>query len=132
VHPAILRRLDVAQRVLFGEFNLQDLMQVAKKKKISDLPLYPGSERDWTLTIWKTVPYEQIIASIKEQHSPILESVSLLDIYRNEKLGQEYQNITLHFVYRDPSKTIEQEDVEAEHQRLTTVVLNKLGDAVKS
>lgn len=132
VHPAILRRLDVSQRVLFGEFNLQDLMQMVKKKKIHDLPVYPGSERDWTFTVWRTIPYEQIIEYIKQQHSSILESVSLLDIYQNEKLGNDYQNVTLHFVYRDPSKTIEQETVDVEHQRLTTVVLNKLGDAVKS
>lgn len=133
IHPAILRRLDVSQRVLFGEFNLPDLMQVAKMaEKVKDLPLYPGSERDWTFTIKKTVPFEEVLRLIDAQPACLLEKVSLLDIYQNEKLGTEYQNMTLRFIYRDLSKTVAQEVVEEEHCRLTTAVLNKLGASIKS
>ena len=133
IHPAIQRRLDVPQRILFGEFNLQDLMQIVKPlEKIKPLAIYPGSERDWTLTVKESVPFAQIIEMIGQQGSAILEEVSLKDIYRSDKLGTGYQNLTLHFVYLDPSKTIEQEVVEAEHQRLTTAVLKQLGDAIKA
>jgi phenylalanyl-tRNA synthetase beta chain len=132
IHPAILRRLDVSQRILFGEFNLHDLIQVAQRKeKVIALSIYPGSERDWTFTIKTSVPFDQVLQCVYEQNSPLLEEVSLLDIYCSEKLGQDVQNMTLHFVYRDVSKTVSQEVVDAEHQRLKTGVLNKLGDAVK-
>lgn len=127
VHPSVLRRLDVSQRILFAEFNLQDLMQVAKPlEKVAPLPLYPGSERDWTFTVKRSVPFAQIFAAIKAEHSVLLEKVSLKDIYRGEKVSPEEQNMTLRFVYRDPFKTIEQAEVEAEHQRLTTAVLKQL------
>lgn len=127
IHPSILRRLDVSRRILFAEFNLQDLMQVAKPlEKVAPLPLYPGSERDWTFTVKRSVPFAHILAAIEAEHSPLLEKVSLKDIYRGEKGNPEEQNMTLHFVYRDPSKTVEQAEVEAEHHRLTTAVLKKL------
>lgn len=133
IHPAIQRRLDVPQRILFGEFNLQDLMQIAKPlEKVKPLAIYPGSERDWTFTIKESVPFAKILEIIHKQNSAILEEVSLKDIYRSEKLGADFQNLTLHFVYRDPSKTIEQEVVEADHHRLTQAVLNQLGDAIKN
>lgn len=133
IHPAIQRRLDVPQRLLFGEFNLHDLMKVAKTlEKVKPLAIYPSSERDWTFTVKEDVPFAKIYEIIDKQSSAILEEISLKDIYRNEKLGSGYQNMTLHFVYRDPSKTIEQEVVDTEHQRLTTGVLEQLGDAVKS
>jgi phenylalanyl-tRNA synthetase beta chain len=132
IHPAIQRRLDVPQRLLFAEFNLQDLMQIAKSlEKVQPLAIYPGSERDWTITIKDSVPYAKIVENIHKQGSAILEKVSLKDIYRSEKLGVGYQNVTLHFVYRDSSKTIEQEVVEAEHHRLTTAVLAEFKEAVK-
>jgi phenylalanyl-tRNA synthetase beta chain len=132
IHPAIQRRLDVPQRILFGEFNLQDLLQIVKPlEKVKPLAIYPASERDWTFTVKESVPFAKIRELIQEQGSAILEEVSLKDIYHSEKLGSGYQNLTLHFVYRDPSKTIEQEVVEAEHQRLTKAVLQQLGDAVK-
>lgn len=132
IHPAMQRRLDVPQRILFGEFNLQDLLQLSKPlEKVNSLAIYPCSERDWTFTVKDSVPYAQILTILQKQGSAILEEVSLKDVYRSEKLAPGYQNLTLHFVYRDPSKTIEQEVVEAEHQRLTTAVLQQLGDAVK-
>lgn len=131
IHPAIQRRLDVPQRILFGEFNLQDLQQLAKPlEKVKPLAIYPGSERDWTMTVKESVPFASLIEHIRKQGSAILEEVTLKDIYRSDKLPKGYQNITLHFNYRDHTKTIEQEIVESEHQRLTSGVLKQLGDAV--
>lgn len=131
IHPSIQRRLDVPQRLLFGEFNLHDLMKIAKSlEKVKPLAIYPSSERDWTFTVKEVVPFAQIHEIIGKQDSAILDEVSLKDIYRSEKLPSGFQNMTLHFVYRDPSKTIEQEVVDTEHQRLTARVLEQLGDAV--
>jgi phenylalanyl-tRNA synthetase beta chain len=131
IHPAIQRRLDVSQRIYFGEFNLQDLIQIAKPlDKVKSLAIYPSSERDWTLTVKDSIPFANILKIIHEQGSAILEKISLKDIYRSEKLSPGYHNLTLHFVYRDPSKTIEQEVVEAEHQRLIAAVLQQLRDAM--
>ncbi len=127
VHPAVLRRLDVSQRILFAEFNLQDLMQVAKPlEKVASLPLYPASARDWTFTVKRSVPFSHILDAIQRERSPLLEELSLKDIYRGEKVSPDEENMTLHFIYRDSSKTVEQAEVEAEHHRLTTAVLKQL------
>lgn len=132
IHPAIQRRLDVQRRIIFGEFNLQDLLQMAKPlEKVKPLAIYPGSERDWTFTVRNSVPFAKIVDIIQKQGSAILEEIALKDIYQSEKLSPGYQNLTLRFIYRDPSKTIEQEIVETEHQRLTIAVLQHLGDDVK-
>ncbi|MBA3722110.1 MAG: phenylalanine--tRNA ligase subunit beta [Parachlamydiaceae bacterium] len=132
VHPSILRRLDIPQRILFAELNLHDLIQVIQRKpKVKELSKYPGTERDWTVTIKTDVPYVKVLEEIKKNGSSILEDVSVLDIYRSEKLGKEFQNMTLRFAYRDPSKTIELETVDKEHFRLISEVSKKLGDAVK-
>lgn len=132
IHPAIQRRLDVSQRILFAEFNLQDLMQLATRlDKIKPLAIYPGSQRDWTLTIKDSVPFATIMEALNKPQSALLEKVSLLDIYRSDTLTPGYQNITLRFTYRDPSKTVAQEVVEVEHHRLTAAAISALGDAVK-
>lgn len=132
IHPAIQRRLDVNQRIYFGEFNIPDLMHVAKTvDHIRPLPIYPGSERDWTVTIKKDIPYAVILDSIRSQASPILEDVFLLGTYSNDKLGEGFHNVTLRFKYRDTSKTIEQETVDAVHKRLINEVMKRLADGIK-
>lgn len=133
IHPAIQRRLDVPQRILFAEFNLHDLIQLRKKqKKVKALPIYPSSERDWTLTIRQAVPFAKVLQDIKEVAPSFLENVYLLDIFRHERLGGDYQNMTIRFVYRDSNKTIDQETVDKEHQKIVTGVTTRLGEALKT
>lgn len=125
IHPAILRRLDVTQRILFAEINLHDLFQSrqAEALKMRPLPVYPGSDRDWTVTLREEVPVEKVFAAIRALASPYLEEVSLLDVYRSDKLGKDLKNVTFRFVYREKDKTIDQATVDAEHQRLIHLVL---------
>lgn len=125
VHPAVSRRLDVPQRILFAEINLHDLYQKRDiQKKMQEIPLYPGSERDWTITLHEALPIAEVFEAVKSASSKLLENVVLLDIYRSDKLGKDLKNATFRFLYRDMKKTIAQETVDAEHARVLTKVLS--------
>lgn len=133
IHPSILRRLDMPQRLFFGEFNLHDLMKVVKRQvKMQELPLYPGSERDWTITVNEMIAFSELLSYIRLVTAPLLQNVILLDIYRSEKLGKEWKNVTIRFVYRDPLKTLEQEMVDNEHQHVTSEVVKRLGNHIRT
>jgi phenylalanyl-tRNA synthetase beta chain len=127
VHPAVVRRLDVPQPIFFAEVNLYDLLQVRPKSdtQMQEIAVYPGSERDWTITMQEETPVEKLLKAVQGQSSRLLESVSLQDIYRSDKLGKGLKNVTLRFFYRDRTKTIAQEKVDSEHQRIVENV-NKL------
>lgn len=88
------------------------------------LPQFPASSRDWTVTLVEGAPIQQVMESLKSYPSSLLESVSLLDIYRNPSLGGDRKNVTFRFVYRDAEKTVEQEAVDKEHARLIETTLN--------
>ena len=118
IHPSILRALDVQQRIYFAEINLHDLFQKRKTEvKMREIPRYPGSERDWTLTLEKSIPMDTVFKAIRSVDSPLFSKVSLLDIYWNEKLGKSH-NVTLRFSYLDKDKTLSQQEVESEHERI--------------
>jgi phenylalanyl-tRNA synthetase beta chain len=123
IHPAIVRKLDVPQRIFFAELNVNDMLQVRNTQcKMKPLPIYPGSERDWTITIDEKMEISKLLDLIKSVPSSLLENISLLDIYRSEKLGGELKNVTFRFVYRDNKKTLAQEEVDREHARITNEV----------
>lgn len=132
VHPSIQRRLDVPQRILFAEMDLQSLYRLRKPlQKMKPLPIYPCSERDWTIKLKEEIPIEQVFNAIHSIPTTLLEEVTLLDVYRSEKLGKEFKNVTFHFVYRDKEKTIAQEAVDAEHARVTTDSLKLIHEIQK-
>lgn len=127
VNPVLLRRLDLPQRVYFAEINLQDLQEVRKKEtKMKELPIYPGSTRDWTITLDERLPMEKVMEMIRGTKSKLLEKCYLTDIFKSEKLGAHRINATFRFSYRNKDKTISQEEVDGEHHRILVKVEEQL------
>ncbi len=123
IHPVVLRRMGISQRVLFAEMNLADLFAARPADRLMrSIPIYPGSERDWTLTLKEEVPVSELFKEINAVKSPFLESSSLVGIYRSDQLGKGLKNVTVNFVYRDKEKTISQEVVDREHAHLMNQV----------
>lgn len=124
LHPAVGRRLDLSQEILYAELNLFDLFQVQKRDiKMQPLPIFPGSERDWTVTLLEIAPVGQVIDAIKAFPSTLLQEVKLTDIYRSPTLGQGKKNVTFHFTFRAKERTVEQSEVDQEHARLIAATL---------
>lgn len=119
VHPSIVCRLDIPQRIYFAEINLYDLYQFRKGETlVKELATFPASTRDWTVTISKNQSVVEIIDEIQRVSSPLLEKIYLQDLYESDKLGQDKRNATFHFVYRDNDKTVSQVEVDNEHLRI--------------
>ena len=131
VHPQLLLKLDIHQRVFFAELNLNDILALKKKgKNFSGLAAFPSSERDWTVTLKENIPIATIAQAIERTKSPYLEHFYLLDLYTSDQLGKDRKNATFRLSYRDPSKTMAFEVIEQEHQKLTHSVAEKLRDCL--
>ncbi|MBM3207200.1 MAG: phenylalanine--tRNA ligase subunit beta [Chlamydiae bacterium] len=129
VHPATLQKIGIDQRVYFAEINLHELLQLQNRDiKTKPLAMFPGSERDWTMTLKKEVSLDHIMKTISSEESRLLEKVYMLSLFESDKLGADKKNITLRFCYRDSEKTISYETVESEHSKLTQKVAFKLQD----
>lgn len=123
VHPEKLAALDIRKRVFYAELNLSDLMTLEKEElKVEELPIYPESERDWTLTLSQDISLKSVYQSIQKVDSSILGCVELLDIYRDQEKGSLFKNVTLRLHYRDLNKTLSNEEIEKEHTRITQEV----------
>lgn len=131
LHPSITQKVDIPQRVYYAEFNLHDLMQLRKTEiKMKSIPQYPCSLRDWTVTMVEEEPVDSVFKAIRSLESPLLEEIQMVMIYRSERIGRQNKNVTYRFVYRDPKKTVSQEEVDREHSRLTHETSKLLGKAV--
>ncbi len=120
VHPTTLKKIDIAHPVYFAEFNLEDLQSArAPSVKMTPLPQFPSSTRDWTVTLPEKMAVGHLLEKIEKLPTKRLESVMLLDVYRSDALGSDKKNVTLRFVYRDKASTLSVEAVEKEHARIT-------------
>ncbi len=126
VHPKYLVRLGIDQRVFFAEINLNEMIPLLPKHwQVKMWSPFPGSQRDWTVTLAESMPVEKLFQAIRSIPSSLLEKVELLDLYKSEQIGQDKKNATLRFSYRDQEKTLSLEAVEQEHARVIAATLNK-------
>ncbi len=131
VHPATLRKMGIGRRVYFAELNLHDLFSLCKNGvKMSPLPQFPGSERDWTLTVKEELPVGEVLSKLRSLSSKLLKQTTLTSVYRSEKLGTDRKNITFRLVYRHDKKTLPQSAVDGEHARIIENILSGLGENV--
>lgn len=127
VHPDVLRRMGISERVYFAEINLHALHQVLKAQQpMQSLPIYPGSERDWTCTVPIHFSFESLLQPLKELKASLLEKVALIDLYRGDQVEEGKQNLTLRFLYRDREKTIQQEAVDSQHAAVIEAIRQSL------
>jgi phenylalanyl-tRNA synthetase beta chain len=131
VHPSHLTPLGITQPVFFAQLSLSDLMVLCPDSlSVSPLPTFPGSQRDWTVTLKKHAPVGELLLAARELSSPLLETVTLRDLFQSEKLGPDRKNVTLRFTYRSLKKTLSFDEVESQHKVLIQEVAKKLADLV--
>ena len=123
VHPSILRRFDISKRVYFAEIDLINILDKRKlREKMDEIPIYPASTRDLTITVDVDLPVQNIFDAINSIGSKLLEKATLVDVYQSEALGKGIKNVTFHFIYRHRAKTIDQEMVEKEHKKIVSQI----------
>jgi len=131
IHPFTLQKLDISGRVYCAELDLQ-MIESLKSNAISvkPLPLYPSSERDWTISVSKETKVGDILSDIRRSAPALLENVFLIGVFENEKIGTDRKNVTFRFSYRDTEKTIDSATVETIHTNLLQKVAQKLGNCI--
>jgi len=123
--------MGIGKRVYYAEINLHDLMDLKRDvHQAKEFSPFPGSERDWTITLDEKTPIGAILEEITNANAPILEKVFLLDLYKSDKIGKDRKNATFRLVYRDPKKTVAFEEVEKQHTKITEDIAKKFASVV--
>lgn len=131
IHPKLLRKSDLQQKLLFAEIDLHVLFLLQNVKKLfTPVPQYPETTRDWTLTCTKDFQIGKLLQFIQKCELPLLKKFELLDIYQSEKLGYDKKNITLRLHYRNDAHTISYNEAEEAHLNLQKHVLNQFSSHI--
>lgn len=123
IHPIECKKLGIETSIYFAQIDLIELMkQAIKVKKMQQLPEYPSSSRDITLTLNKVVSYEKVLQAIQTVQLPILKKVECIDLFNSDDLGPHHHNLTLRMTYRSDTKTLDYETVEKGHQAIVSTL----------
>ena len=102
------------------------LLSKESRTKFRELEKFPAVARDIAMILPEEVPHEKILRAIESPKEPLLESVELFDLF-TEKIGEARKSLAYRLTYRDRSRTLTNEEVNAAHAKIRERLRSDLG-----
>jgi phenylalanyl-tRNA synthetase beta chain len=120
-----------------AELDMELIEKIWNRKTAGYKPLwhYPGVKRDLSLTADSGLPFGRISELLSEQLAKggALSRFQLTDIYQDPaKLGPGKISYTLHLVFRNPERTLTDEEVNKALEETVRLMKEKLGVSLRS
>jgi phenylalanyl-tRNA synthetase beta chain len=72
------------------------------------------------------IPHENILRAIEQPREALLQSIELFDLF-TEKVGEARKSLAYRLTYRDQSRTLTNEEVNAAHAKIRERLRRDLG-----
>jgi phenylalanyl-tRNA synthetase beta chain len=112
--------------VFVAELHADLLLSKESRTKFRELEKFPAVARDIALIVPEDVPHEKILRAIENPKEPLLESIELFDLF-TEKIGEAKKSLAYRLTYRDRSRTLTNEEVNAAHAKIRERLRSDLG-----
>lgn len=130
--PSVCEGFDVKEKVFMFELSFDDLVEAYKGPKVfKPLPRYPAVMRDMAIIVSEDVPAGQILRVINELGGDLMENVFIFDVYQGRQIERGYKSLALRVIYRSSEKTLEDEEVNAIHQRIVNDILSRFNGRLR-
>jgi phenylalanyl-tRNA synthetase beta chain len=128
---SVASKVDVSGPVFVTEFLDNAATQNRESStKYREFGRFPAVTRDIAMIVPDTVNHETVYGEIISEPEPLLESVKLFDVFSGkdaQHIGSERKSIAYTLTYRDKSRTLTTDEVNAAHGRIRERLQGKLG-----
>ena len=131
VDPRVAERWELPAATFVAEIDLQILLEDLQPPAAVMPPRFPAALRDVAFVVDEPVPYGQVASEVRGAAKDILESVTLLDVYRGPQTGAGKKSFALRLVLRSAAGTLTDADVDKVLRRIEGRVLHKLGGVLR-
>ena len=132
LHPEVAKAADVGEAWVF-ELDFAKLESYAPARfTFQPLPKYPAIVRDLAIVADETFEAQAVLETIDVCSDLPVESARLFDLYRGHPLPAGKKSLAYSISYRDPSRTLTDEEVNRLHQSLIERITRELGVALRA
>ncbi len=129
VKKPILKHFDIAQEVLFADFDWDTILTIVKRNKVvfQPIPKYPEVRRDFALLLDDQVTFESIYKIARKTEKQLLKSVNLFDVYQGKNLPAGKKSYAVSFTLQDENKTLNDKQIDKIMSKLQSNFESQLG-----
>ncbi len=121
--PDLLKLYDIKESVYSLEISLKAIE--IPEKRFKPFPVFPAVKRDISIVADIKTPYVEVEKLIRDFSSPLLYSFRLVDVYSGSPLPPDKKSLTFTLEFRSNEKTLSDEEVDREFEKLIKLVRDK-------
>ncbi|MEW5762777.1 MAG: phenylalanine--tRNA ligase subunit beta [Bacillota bacterium] len=135
VHPDVTAAYDLPGRAAAAELDLEALLQAAPERRttrFAGLPRFPSVNRDLAVIIDAAVPAAAVLAAVREAGGPLLQEVSIFDVFRGPQIPAGCRSLAFAMRFRAPDRTLTEEEVNARLEAIVDALASRWGAQLRS
>ena len=133
LHPEAVERFELKQPAWVFQFNFPSLAAAARESaSFTPLPKYPAVFRDLAVTLSAAIPADRVMAEIYACGRPWLIEAQLFDVYAGPPIPAGERSLAFHLYYRDPERTLTDEEVNPWHNAIIQGLQDKFGAKLRA
>ncbi|MEB3286316.1 MAG: phenylalanine--tRNA ligase subunit beta [Vampirovibrionales bacterium] len=130
LHPLKQSALKLRQPVYVAELNLELIFKRYKQALQAPEPVqlspYPAVDRDMALLAKAGVTHQQILETVRGLQNPLLQSVTLFDEYKGDKLPEGARSLAYRMTFQSNEGTLSDQQIEAAVNAIKAKLSEKL------
>lgn len=127
VHPLALRAFEASGPVVAFELLVEPLIKAARPKKYDEVPRFPAIEIDVALVVDEATEAARVQQAIVSAGGKLLEAAHLFDVYRGPGVAEGKKSLAYSLRYRATDRTLTDDEVLPQHERLLRKVAGAVG-----
>ncbi|MCP9805131.1 phenylalanine--tRNA ligase subunit beta [Cyanobium sp. T1B-Tous] len=137
LHPEQAQALDLPDSTHLFELELGALLTAATRRNrwqpaFAPFATVPASERDLAVVVGADCRSADLLQVIRKAGKPLLEHAELVDRYVGDQLADGQCSQAFRLRYRDPERTLTDEDVERAHAAVQAALEKQLGAQLRA
>jgi phenylalanyl-tRNA synthetase beta chain len=126
LHPRVAAAFELPRGVLAFELHLDALLAAARLvPQYRPIPRLPAVLRDVAVVVDDAATAASVEALVREE--PLVETVTLFDVYRGAPLPAGKKNLAFAIAYRAPDRTLTDAEADAAHARIVQRLRTRIG-----
>ena len=123
LHPEVAK-----DGVYVMEINLDKLLaKKVGKMKFKEISKFPSIKKDLALIVDKDKTSGEVATAIKKASGSVLTNVELFDVYTGVNIGLDKKSLAYTLTFEDSKKTLTDEEINAELNKIIDVLSKKMG-----
>jgi len=125
---SLVSKLDAAGGVFVAEVSLDfPTNGLGSRATFRELAKFPAISRDIAMIVREDLTHERIREVIFHPMEPLLERVEFFDLFAGPEIGEGKKSLAYRLTYRDRSRTLTSEEVNAAHAKIRERLRSDLG-----